>query len=231
MQMYITNDWALTETQVRLAEKYGFTGLAITVDAQVLGVRNREIKNSLDTSKMVFPVLEEIQATSQSKKLNKERKALLANRDLSMSFSTISRIRSMTKLKIILKGILHPKDAEIALNYCDAIWVSNHGGRQLDGISSTINMLPMIKSAVGNKIPIFMDGGVRTGNDIYKCLALGADYVFIGRPLAYSLAFGYEGVKKLVKILEDELNRVLILVGSHSLKEIKATSIVPEPTL
>jgi (S)-2-hydroxy-acid oxidase len=96
---------------------------------------------------------------------------------------------------------MHPKDAEIAVDYCDAIWLSNHGGRQLDGISSTIDVLPFIKSVVGNRLPIFIDGGVRTGNDVFKCLALGADYLLLGRPLAYSLVFGYEGVTKLVRIL------------------------------
>lgn len=101
----------------------------------------------------------------------------------------------------------------------------------MDGISAPINILPLIKGAVGDKIPIFIDGGVRTGNDIFKCLALGANYVFIGRPIAYSLVLGYEGLTKLVRILEDELNRVLILVGYKSLKEIKANCIVPEPTL
>ena len=98
---------------------------------------------------------------------------------------------------------MNPKDAEIAVNYCDAIWVSNHGGRQLDSVSSTINVLPYIKRAVGNKVPIFIDGGVRTGNDIFKCLAFGADYVFLGRPVQYSMTFGKEGTQKLIKILED----------------------------
>jgi isopentenyl diphosphate isomerase/L-lactate dehydrogenase-like FMN-dependent dehydrogenase len=140
-------------------------------------------------------------------------------------------MREMTHLKIVLKGIMHPKDAEIAVNYCDAIWVSNHGGRQLDGVESTINVLPSIKAAVGNKVPIFVDGGVRTGNDVFKCLALGADYVFVARPVAYSLIFGYEGVNKLVNILEDELKRCMILVGCRKLTDIKAGSIVPEPHL
>jgi len=97
----------------------------------------------------------------------------------------------MTNLKIVLKGIMHPKDAALAVDYCDAIWISNHGGRQLDSISSTINILPNIKAAVGDKIPIFIDGGIRTGNDIYKCIALGANYVFLARPIAYCLVFGY----------------------------------------
>jgi isopentenyl diphosphate isomerase/L-lactate dehydrogenase-like FMN-dependent dehydrogenase len=125
----------------------------------------------------------------------------LANRDLSLRWDTIKKIRSITKLKIVLKGIMHPKDAQIAIDYADAIWVSNHGGRQLDGVSSTINILPLIKSAVGDKIPILMDGGVRTGNDVFKCLALGANYVLVARPVAYSLLFGEAGVTKLVRIL------------------------------
>lgn len=156
----------------------------------------------LDTSNMKFPVLEEMHTQSSTKSNLKERKSNLANRDLTLSWETIKKIRENTKLKIVLKGIMHPLDAKIAVDYCDAIWVSNHGGRQLDGISSTINILPSIKAAVGNKRPIFVDGGVRTGNDVYKCLALGADYVFIARPVAYSLVFGYEGVTKLVRILE-----------------------------
>lgn len=231
MQMYISNDWALTVSQVRLAEKYGFSALAITVDAQVLGIRKREVKTVLDTSNLAFPVLEEIQKSSTSTKQYKDRKALLANRDLSMTWETIKRIRSLTNLKIVLKGIMHPKDAIIALDYCDAIWVSNHGGRQLDGISSTINILPLIKAAVGDRIPLLIDGGVRTGNDIFKCLALGATYVLLGRPLAYSLVFGEEGVTKLVTILQDELHRALTLVGCRTLKDIKAESVVPEPRL
>jgi (S)-2-hydroxy-acid oxidase len=191
MQMYISNDWALTETQVRLAEKYGFSALAITVDAQVLGIRKREVRTALDTSSLSFPVLEEIQKCCEGCSSHpKDRKALLANRDLSMTWETIKRIRGLSKLKIVLKGIMHPKDAVIALDYCDAIWVSNHGGRQLDGISSTINILPLIKAAVGDRIPLLIDGGVRTGNDIFKCLALGATYVLVARPLAYSLVFG-----------------------------------------
>lgn len=204
------------------------------MDAQVLGVRKSEAKYPIDTSNLTFPILEEIMANSTSskeKKEYKENKRFLANRDLSLTWETIKKIRSITKLKIVLKGIMHPKDASIAIDYCDGIWVSNHGGRQLDGVSSTINILPRIKGAVGDRIPIFIDGGVRTGNDIFKCLALGANYVFVARPVAYSLVFGEPGVTKLVRILEDELNRALILVGCKSLSDIKASSVVPEPTL
>lgn len=120
-----------------------------------------------------------------------------------MNWSTIAKIRASTKLKIVLKGIMNHLDAKIAINYCDAIWVSNHGGRQLDTISSTIRVLPGIKAAVAGKVPVYIDCGIRTGTDIFKCLAFGADYVFIGRPVAYALTFGYDGVNKVVDILED----------------------------
>ena len=110
MQMYITNDWELTVCQVRLAEKYGFAGLAITVDAQVLGTRRRAYKNTLDTSQLHFAVLEEISKLSKTSKSTDQSK-LLANRDISMTWETIKRIRGLTNLKIVLKGIMHPKDA------------------------------------------------------------------------------------------------------------------------
>lgn len=115
-----------------------------------------------------------------------------------MTWECIEKIRKVTKLKIVLKGILSYEDAKIAKNYCDAIWVSNHGGRQLDGVPSPIEVLPRIRAEVGKDFEVYVDGGVRTGNDILKSLALGANYVFVGRPISYCLTFGYEGVRKMV---------------------------------
>ena len=96
----------------------------------------------------------------------------------------------LTKLKIVLKGIMHPEDAKIAKNYCDAIWVSNHGGRQLDGVLATIDTLPQIRAVVGNEMQVYVDGGIKAGTDIFKCLALGASYVFLGRAVLFSLVEG-----------------------------------------
>jgi isopentenyl diphosphate isomerase/L-lactate dehydrogenase-like FMN-dependent dehydrogenase len=121
----------------------------ITVDAQVLGARRKEEMFPLDKTKYQFPILEEM-----SRKMANgptKPKANLENRDLSLNWETIRKIRKITKLKIILKGILHPADAAIAVDYCDAIYVSNHGGRQLDTVPSTISVLPKIVSAVRNK--------------------------------------------------------------------------------
>ena len=85
-----------------------------------------------------------------------------------MTWQTIEQIRKVTKLKIVLKGILHHEDAKIATKYCDAIWISNHGGRQLDGVPSPVQVLPIIRAAVGKDFQVYVDGGVRTGNDILK---------------------------------------------------------------
>ncbi|XP_031472616.1 uncharacterized protein LOC116244990 [Nymphaea colorata] len=152
MQMYISNDWALTETQVRLAEKYGFTALAITVDAQVL-------------------VLEEIQKCSGSENSTRIERYCWPIGPID-DLGNHKKDTQFEQVEDCIEGHMHPKDAVIALDYCDAIWVQTMvvATRR---ISSTINILPLIKAAVGDRIPLLIDGGVRTGNDIYKCLALG----------------------------------------------------------
>lgn len=224
LQAYLCNDWEMNLKLIEIAEKSNFDGLVITVDAQVLGTRRKEIMHRLDSSKYIFPVLEEMAALSKNGHDGpKERQSYLKNRDLSLNWETIAKIRKLTKLKIVLKGILHPQDAAIAVNYCDAIYISNHGGRQLDTVPATIEVLPQITAVVrklNKDFPILIDGGVRTGNDIFKCLALGANFVFIGRPVAYSLIQGEEGVDHMVNILRDELTRCMILNGTKSLREI-----------
>lgn len=140
-----------------------------------------------------------------------------------MNWDTIAKLRKQTNLKIVLKGILHPKDAEIATKYCDAIYVSNHGGRQLDTVPATIEALPAVVAAVraqNSLTPILFDGGILTGGDIFKALALGASYVFVGRPVAYALVEGETGVQNMVNILEEELVRTMALNGACSLREI-----------
>jgi isopentenyl diphosphate isomerase/L-lactate dehydrogenase-like FMN-dependent dehydrogenase len=147
----------------------------------------------------------------------------LQSRDLSLSWETIDKLRASTKLKVVLKGILHPADAAIAADHCDAIYVSNHGGRQLDTVPATIELLPRIVAAVRQRnkvIPILIDGGIRTGSDIFKCLALGANFAFIGRPIAYALVKGESGVNDMILMLKDELRRCMILNGVNSVSTI-----------
>jgi hypothetical protein len=134
-------------------------------------------------------------------------------------------------MKIILKGIMTPEDAVLAVKYgADALVVSNHGGRQLDETSSTIEALPAIHAALAtgsskprkkNKIPVLFDGGVRHGADIFKALALGADFVLIGRPVLWGLGYkGQEGVETVINVLERELSRTMALAGVTSVEGI-----------
>lgn len=153
---------------------------------------------------------------------------------MALDWSFIGWVKSITKLPIILKGILSVEDAKLAVKYeADAIWISNHGGRQLDTVLSTVDCLAEITKLLlfASKMDhppgktrsrpyVFIDSGVRTGFDIFKCLALGADYVFVGRPLVYSLVEGEEGVNNMVDILTDELQEAMRLTGSRTLADV-----------
>lgn len=136
-------------------------------------------------------------------------------------------------MKIILKGIMTPEDALLAAKHgADAIVISNHGGRQLDCTASTIEALPAIHAALAthapgegtrNRIPILFDGGIRHGSDVFKALALGADFVLVGRPVLWGLAYkGQEGVEAVVNILERELYRTMALAGVTQVEDIKS---------
>jgi L-lactate dehydrogenase (cytochrome) len=137
------------------------------------------------------------------------------NFDTSTTWKDIEWIRSIFPGKMILKGILDPEDAKRAVQTnIDAILVSNHGGRQLDGVTSTIRALPKVVDAVQGKVPVFMDSGIRSGLDVLKALALGAKACFVGRAWAYSLgAAGEAGVRDMLEMLKEELKVAMILTG------------------
>lgn len=130
---------------------------------------------------------------------------------------------------LVVKGLLDPRDAGIALSEgVDGLIVSNHGGRQLDGAVSPLAALPGIAAAVGKRVPVMMDGGVRRGTDIIKALALGADLVFVGRPFLYAAAVGGRpGVDQAVAILKSELYRDMALLGLNGLAEIDGCVLHP----
>ena len=136
--------------------------------------------------------------------------------------STFDFLRGVTTMRIILKGIMTAEDAALAIQYgADGIIVSNHGGRQLDATCSTIEALPDIVDAVDGAVPVIIDGGITHGTDVFKALALGADFVLIGRPVLWGLASsGREGVERVMHILERELYRTMALAGVTCVKEI-----------
>jgi 4-hydroxymandelate oxidase len=139
-----------------------------------------------------------------------------------LSWEHLDWLRGITRLPIALKGIVHPDDARLAINRgVDAIIVSNHGGRQLDTVPATIELLPAIATAVDRRVPIVIDGGIRRGTDVVKALALGANAVAVGRPVLWGLAAGgAAGVSQVLEILRAELARALTLCGCRSLCDV-----------
>lgn len=136
---------------------------------------------------------------------------------------TLPFLRQHTSLKVVLKGVMTAEDALLAVEHgADAIIVSNHGGRQLDSAPSTLEALVEVVDAVGGRIPVIVDGGIARGSDVFKALAIGADFVLIGRVALWGLTFkGQEGVETVCNILERELNRTMALAGVTKISEIR----------
>ena len=139
--------------------------------------------------------------------------------DASQTWDDIEAIRAAWPGKLLIKGIMHPEDARIAVGMgVDGILVSNHGARQLDAMPSPVDMLPMIRSAVGPDIPLLLDSGIRRGSDVVAALCMGADFVLTGRATLYgATAGGLEGVKKAISILQREVDLVLGQIGAPNL--------------
>ena len=150
-----------------------------------------------------------------------------ANFDPSVSWKDVQWVRKQWNGPLIIKGILDPEDArQAAKSGADAIVVSNHGGRQLDGVLSTVRALPPIAEAVGKRIPILVDGGVRSGLDVVRMLALGADFVLLGRAWAYALAgAGGAGVANVLKIIEAEMRVAMALTACTNVSEISGDTL------
>lgn len=220
----------------------------ITVDTPVLGNRWNERKMPLALpSHLRLANIEPPPARNQSPQVRKptfnrllmdartaeQAKAIINSAGPSMHSSsitwerTVPWLRKVTKLKIILKGIMTAEDALLSVQYgVDGIIVSNHGGRQLDSAPSTIQALTEVVDAVKHQIPIIIDGGIRRGSDVFKALALGADFVLLGRPVLYGLGYkGQAGVEAVVHILERELSRTMALAGVTKISAIHKGSL------
>jgi 4-hydroxymandelate oxidase len=153
-----------------------------------------------------------------------------ASRTRSLTWKDLEWFRSVTRLPIVLKGVMHPDDAEQAVQAgADAIIVSNHGGRALDGVAPTIDALPRVADRVARRLPVLMDGGIRRGGDVLKAMARGADAVLIGRPYLYGLAVnGSAGVQHIVEILRREFETAMALTGRTTIARIDRTVLWPD---
>ena len=211
-QLYLQPDLQFTESIVRSAEAAGYKALVVTVDSPVFGRRERDLRNGF----MDLPVG---LCCENLREPGGVREIVFSSE---FSWNHIHWLREVTSLKVVLKGIMHPADAHLAVEHgADAVIVSNHGGRQLDTVPATIDLLPAIAEAIDGRIPVLMDGGIRRGTDVVKALALGADAVAVGRPVLWGLAAGgEEGVKQVLEMLRSEFVRALALCGCGSPQDL-----------
>jgi 4-hydroxymandelate oxidase len=219
-QLYIQPDLGFTETIIRRAEAAGCDTLAVSVDSPTFGRRERDERNGF---RDLPPGLccENLREPSGGGQPVRPRSIVFSPE---LSWQHIDWLRKTTNLKIVLKGVMHPADARLAVNAgIDALIVSNHGGRQLDTVPATIELLPAIRDAVLGRVPLVIDGGIRRGTDIVKALALGATAVAIGRPVFWGLAAaGEQGVTQVLEMLRSELVRALTLCGCGSLCDVSS---------
>ena len=223
-QLYASNKWEIAKALVTRAEKAGCLAVAVTVD--IMGGRNQETLARLQRTDTRECSACHDRSTPQA---NLRRRSMYEGIDVTgitastaMTWDFLKRLRDLTKMKIVIKGILAHEDAKLAADAgIDAIVVSNHGARSEDSGRSTIDALPEIVEAVGGRMPVLVDSGFRRGTDIAKALCMGAKGVCIGRPYIWGLgAFGQPGVERVLELLRIELRAIMQQVGAPSIKHL-----------
>jgi 4-hydroxymandelate oxidase len=228
-QLYSLPDAGVTRELVQRAEAAGCKALCVTVDTPVLGARNREERAHFKLPEGV--VIENLRAVGfEARHPGGTAKLHQAVLDPRLDWKRIEEIQGLTRLPVLLKGILSPEDARLAAERGLAgVLVSNHGARNLDTAPATIEALPRVVAAVEGRIPVLVDGGVRRGSDVVKALALGAKAVLIGRPYLWALAVGgAAGVEAAIRILRSEFEMAMALCGTPSLARIDRSVLWPE---
>ncbi|KAG8098419.1 hypothetical protein GUJ93_ZPchr0013g37597 [Zizania palustris] len=231
-QLYVYKDRNVVEQLVRRAERAGFKAIALTVDTPRLGRREADIKN-----RFVLPpylTLKNFEGLDLGK-MDKSNDSGLASYvagqiDRTLSWKDVKWLQSITSMPILVKGVITAEDARLAVHSGAAgIIVSNHGARQLDYVPATISALEEVVTAAQGRIPVYLDGGVRRGTDVFKALALGAAGVFIGRPVVFALAAeGEAGVRNVLRMLREEFELTMALGGCTSLADITRSHIFTE---
>jgi len=230
-QLYIQPDREFTAHLVARAQTAGYQALVLTVDAPIHGPRNREQRAGFVLPGHISPVNLHGMRTLPPQSLQPGGPSLLHSQPVrcAATWADVQWLRSLTHLPILLKGIMAADDALRALDAgIDGVIVSNHGGRTLDTLPATIDVLPSIAQAVNGRIPVLLDGGIGRGTDIFKALALGATAVLIGRSFIYGLAAaGAPGVAHVLHILRSELEMSMVLCGCKTLADIQPEHLLP----
>ena len=244
-QLYTMNDEDYVRRLIQRAKDANCSALVITLDLQILGQRHKDLKNGLSAPPKLTPktianlmtkwawgiemlgakrrefgnIVGHVEGISDASSLGAWTSEQF---DLSLDWGKIAKLKEMWGGKVILKGILDAEDAKMAVKVgADAIVVSNHGGRQLDGALSSIRMLPQILDAVGGEVEVILDSGIRSGQDVLKSLAMGADGTMIGRAFVYGLgAMGQKGVTTALEVIQKELDTTMALCGERSVENL-----------
>lgn len=235
-QLYWSTNEEIAFSMAARAEEAGFEAIILTVDTVMLGWREEDVRNQFSPLKLGYargnymndPVFT---ATLPDDSFESYVQGVLQNVfHPTLNWEHVRELKKRTNLPILLKGILHSEDAKHAIdNGIDGIIVSNHGGRQLDGVIGSLDALPAIVKVVNGQIPIILDSGVYRGMDALKALALGANAVAIGRPFVYGLALeGQQGVEKVMTNLYDELKVSIALAGATSVKGLRNITLVKQ---
>jgi L-lactate dehydrogenase (cytochrome) len=250
-QLYTMKDTGFVNSLIDRAKAAKCSALVITLDLQILGQRHRDLKNGLSappkptfkniidlstkwswglemlqTKRRSFGnIVGHVSGVSDTSSLSEWTQTQF---DPALDWDKISKIKEYWGGKVILKGILDKEDAKMALQVgADAMIVSNHGGRQLDGAISSIEALPSILEAVGDKIEVHLDGGIRSGQEILKAVAMGAQGTYVGRPYIYGLgAYGEKGVTLALELMQNELDISMALCGYKNIKDVNRSAIL-----
>lgn len=248
MQVFPYRDRAITASFIERARAAGYKALVLTIDNQVLGQRERDVRNGFTVPPRVTPrnVLDMMLHMRWVLRMALGPRITMANYtqpgldnlltiasriaswlDPAADWSEVEWVRSRWDRPLLLKGVLHPEEGRRAVSAgVDGIIVSNHGGRQLDIVPSSIEALPAVVDAVAGRIPVLLDGGVRRGGDVVKALALGARACLIARPYLWGLAVaGEDGVARVLEILRTEIDRVMALGGWDRLADLDRCSL------
>lgn len=227
LQLYVSSDEDATRRLISRALDARYSAIVLTVDVPVNGKRRADLYNSFRLPAHLQ--LPNIEMSSSGKRTVPDLTDTYVSRTL--TWDTVTWLMSITDLPVVVKGILTAEDAvEAVTRGVSGIVVSNHGARQLDTVPATLDVLSDVVRAVAGRCEVYLDGGVRTGTDVFKALALGAKVVFIGRPVIYGLAYdGEAGVRQVLSILRDEFKSTMALAGCSSVDEIKP-SFIRRPT-
>ncbi|MGN7471477.1 alpha-hydroxy-acid oxidizing protein [Brevibacillus sp. SAFN-007a] len=233
-QLYWSSDREVSASMVKRAEAAGYSAIVLTVDTIMLGWKRRDFRNGyspLREGKGMANYITDPVFCSRLSEVTPEKAVEEILRTIytpALTWHDLAYLREQTKLPILIKGILHPEDAKLALAHgVDGIIVSNHGGRQMDGAIASLEALPAIAEVVAGKIPLLLDSGVRTGADVVKALALGANAVLIGRPFIYGLAVaGEKGVASVIDTLLNELDVAMALSGSTCVADLNRSILI-----